>query len=410
MKEVRVGAIGVGGIFTWGHLPAYPKIKEARLVALADPAEKSLKFALKRVKEVFSKEIQHLKETGLDDEADRLSQIVSEIKVYRDYKEMLNKEDLDLADICTPHKYHAPIAVDALKAGVNAMVEKPPARTYIEALKIVEAVKESGKFFQVNENYIFAPVVYLMRKTLETGLLGEIEYLIVPCSHLGPEGKAWFWDSEVGGGGSLLDMGVHAIGIAWYLAGLNKEPVAVKAEKFTGITIRSKYRFIDDYYTRIKVEDDAHVIIRFEDPEDFSQTTALIEGAWSGKEFESIMVFGTKGVLRDVRKDDKVYLEFREYSGSSRLIEVAGAKSPILSEIRYMCKCILTGTKSILNEEYAAEVMAIIDSAYYSEMQGRKTVFLEDFKNFAKKLIEDYGEKASEKFIEMKTKYFSKLK
>jgi len=410
MKEVRVGAIGAGGVFTWGHLPAYPKIKEARLVALADPVETSLKVALKKVKELFSKEIQQLKEAGLDDEADRLSQILSEIKVYRDYREMLSKEDLDLADICTPHKYHAPIAVDVLKAGVNAMVEKPPARTYIEALKIVEAAKESGKLFQVNENYIFASGIYLMRKIIEMGQIGELEYLIVPCSHYGPEGKAWFWDPEVGGGGSLLDMGVHAIGLAWYLVGLNKKPIAVKAEKFTGVTVRSKHRFIDDYYTRIRVEDDAHVLIRFEDPDDFSQTTALIEGAWSGKEFESLMVFGTKGVLRDLRRENKLYLELREYSGLSKTIEVTGAKNTILSEIRYMCKCILTGTKSILNEEYAAEVMAIIDAAYYSEMHGRKTVFLEDFKNFAEKLIEKYGEGASEKFIEMKTSYFSKLK
>ncbi|RLE80272.1 MAG: hypothetical protein DRJ52_06735 [Thermoprotei archaeon] len=407
MREVRVGVIGAGGVFRGAHLPAYAKISEARLVAIADPVELALKAALRKAKEIFLKEAEQLNQLGLVEEAERLKQISSEIRVYRDYHEMLKKEELDLVDVCTPHKYHAPAVVDSLRAGVNAMVEKPPARTYIEALDIVEAVRESEKLFQVNENYIFASGIYLMRKLIETGVVGEVEYVIVPCSHYGPEGKAWFWHPEIGGGGSLLDMGVHAIGVAWYLVGLEKKPVAVKAEKFTGVTIRSKERFIDGLYTKIRVEDDAHVLIRFEDPEDGSTTTALIEGSWSGKEFSSITIYGTRGFIRDIRRDGKLFLEVNDYAGSSKLVEVQGTGSTIVSEIRYMCKCVLSGTKSLLNEEYAAEVMAIIDSAYYSEMKGRRTVLLEEFKGFAEKLRQEYGERASDKFIEMKTKLFS---
>jgi len=57
-----------------------------------------------------------------------------------------------------------------------------------------------------------------------------------------------------------------------------------------------------------------------------------------------------------------------------------------------------------LNEDIGAEVMAIIDAAYYSEMKSRRAIVIEEFKEFAQKLINEYGKKASEKFLEMKIK------
>lgn len=411
MKEVRVGVVGAGGIFTGGHLPAYVKVPEARLVAIADPSEYSLKRALRRIEEVFSAEIKSLKEKGLEDQAERLREILSSIKIYRDYREMLRKEDIDLVDVCTPHKFHKPIAVDALRAGAHVMVEKPMARTYIEALEIVEAVRETGKLYQHNENYIFSRGNYTVRRLIEAGTIGEVSYLTVPGSHEGPEWKEWFWDPNVGGGGSMLDMGVHSIGVAWYLVGLDKRPTVVKAEKFTGITIKIKNRFIAGVFTEIKVEDDAHVLINFEDPKDSSWTTALIEGSWSGKEIEHTAVFGTKGMITVRGVNGKAVVDITDYLGVKRTIEVQEYvfDGTIIREISNMCKCVLSGRKSILDEEKGAEIMAIIDAAYYSEMNGRRAVSLDEFKRFAEKLIEKYGSKASDEFIKMKVSYLSRL-
>ncbi len=410
MREIKVGAIGTGGIFTFGHIPAYAKIPEIRLVALADPSKHSLKRALKQIKDVFSKEIERLKSEGLDDLAERLNEIMSSIKTYRDYREMLEKEDLDLVDICTPHKFHKVVAIDALKSGVHVMVEKPMTRTYIEAMEVVEVVKETGKLFQVNLNYIFARGFYEVFKLIQSGVIGEPTYVIVPCSHSGPEWKGWFWSPDLGGGGSLIDLGCHAICVAWYLFGFDKKPVIVKAEKFTGITVKARDRYIEMTHRRICVEDDAHVLIRFEDEKDGSWFTSLIEGSWSGLEYDCTTIFGTKGIIRVFGKGERAVIEIIDYLGTKRSIEVHQPfTDSITFEIANMCRCILEGRKSILNEEVGAEIMAIIDAAYYSEMMGRKAIPLDDFKKFAHELIEKYGDKASDKFIEMKTNYFSKL-
>ena len=412
MKEVNIGSVGVGGIFQ-AHLRAYILIPEARIVALADPSEASLKIALKRMKNLYYARIAELKEKGLDDEADRLKSIIEEVRVYKDYRKMLERENLDLVDICTPHKFHKPIAIDALKYGVNVMVEKPMARTYIEALEIVEVVEETGKLFQINENYIFSKGIYKLRKLIDSGILGEVEYLIVPGSHEGPERKEWFWDPDIGGGGSLVDMGCHAIGVAWYLVNLKRKPIAVKAEKFNGITIKAKDRIINGCFREITVEDDAHVLIKFIDEEDSSWTTALIEGSWTGKEYENIKVFGTNALAEIRTTNGEAIIKVSDYLGAERSYRVDIREdfvNTLMYEIRNMCECVLTGKKSLLNEKFGAKVMEIIDAAYYSEMKGRKTVYLEDFEKFIEKFREKYKEKASDEFIKMKVSYFSKVK
>jgi len=407
VKEVRVAGIGLGGIFIAGHLPAYTKIPEARLVALSDPLEFALKRALKKIKEIFPERIAELKEEGLDDEAERLKNIMESIRVYRDYHQMLEREEPDLVDICTPHKYHKPIAIDALRAGANVMVEKPMSRTYIEALEIVETVKETGRIFQLNENYIFAGGFYKTRKLIEMGELGELGYLIVPCSHEGPEGSEWYWDPWMNGGGSLVDIGSHAVAVAWFLVGFDKRPIVVKAEKFTGITLRARSRYISGSFRNIEVEDDAHVLIKFQDEKDDSWTIALIEGAWSGAEFECTTLFGSRGSLKVRGKEERAVIEIEDYLGAKRTIEVpqlVSGMDTFTYEIRNMCRCILGRTRSFLNEDIGADIMAMIDAAYYSEIKHRKAIAIEEFKEFAQKLMKEYGKKASEKFIEMKIK------
>ena len=80
-----------------------------------------------------------------------------------------------------------------------------------------------------------------------------------------------------------------------------------------------------------------------------------------------------------------------------------------LKEINHMVKCVLRGQKSFLDERKGAYIMAIIDAAYLSEMNGRREVTIKEVEENARKLIQEYGEKASQVFTEMKEKYFSSL-
>ena len=122
MKKFRVGCVGNGGMGT-GHLEAY--VKEAdrvEIVALCDIVPAKMEKAKKKF--------------GLDD-----------VKCYTDYKEMIDQEDLDFVDICTPNYLHSIIAVDAFAAGKHVFCEKPDAINVEEVLKMDAAAKKAGRIF-----------------------------------------------------------------------------------------------------------------------------------------------------------------------------------------------------------------------------------------------------------------------
>ncbi|WP_010677785.1 Gfo/Idh/MocA family protein [Bacillus timonensis] len=76
-------------------------------------------------------------------------------RTYSDYQEMLNNEDLDAIDICAPNFYHSEIAINALETGVYVFSEKPDAINPIEAQKMADAAKNSGKILMVMRNNRF---------------------------------------------------------------------------------------------------------------------------------------------------------------------------------------------------------------------------------------------------------------
>lgn len=397
MKRVKVGVIGSGGIFQGAHLPAYPDVEEAKLVAICDVSERTLKAAEKRVRSIYQERAQKAKDGGNNDLAERLMGDISELKTYTNFSEMLSRENLDLVDICTPTKYHSPIAIEALKSGVNVMCEKPMARTYLECLDVIEAVKDSKKFYQHNENWLYHPLWYNIKKAIESGAIGETQLIFLATAHGGPEWASWFWDLDIAGGGALLDNGVHAITCSWFLSGFEKKPVVVKAAEPYGICVRMKTRIIQGMFRDFEVEDDAHILVRFEDDEGRWVTTH-IEGSWSHRDSMDTAIIGTCGEIKPESRGEETILAITDAKGGRRefnLGKISWVQS-FLGEIRNMCNCILANARPICDENIGAETTAVVQAAYLSQKKGKKTVSLEEFKRYAMKIREREGERASE--------------
>jgi len=397
LNRVRVGVIGTGGIFRGAHLPAYPDVEEAKLVALCDISEEALKTAKHRAEKVYLKRAEKAEEEGKKELAERLRGDAEEIKTYTNMEEMLSKEEIELADICTPTKFHAAIAIKALKSGVNVMVEKPMARTYLECLDAIEAVKDSKKLYQHNENWLYDIVWYNIKKFIENGSIGEPQLIFIDAAHGGPEWASWFWNPEISGGGALLDNGVHAITASWFLSGFDKKPTTVKAAEPYGICIRMKTRIIQGMFKPFIVEDDAHILIRYED-ESGAWSTAHIEGSWSHRDSMETRVIGTNGEIQLSSENDEIALNIIDAFGEVRRIPL-GKRSWVASfagEIRNMCNCVLNKVKPLCDERIGAETTAIVQAAYLSQKRGKKAVTLEEFKEYALKLREKAGRDASD--------------
>ncbi|WP_412922804.1 Gfo/Idh/MocA family protein [Mesobacillus foraminis] len=140
-----------------------------------------------------------------------------------DWKNLLEREDIDLIDINAPSDVHKEIAIAAAHAGKHIFCEKPLALTLRDSKEMLEAAESAGVKHMVGFNYRFAPAVLLAKKLVDEGRLGEIyhfrafflqDWLVDPNFPL-----AWRLQKEIAGSGSHGDLGAHLIDMAHYLVG-----------------------------------------------------------------------------------------------------------------------------------------------------------------------------------------------
>jgi predicted dehydrogenase len=156
-----------------------------------------------------------------------------------DWKRLVQRDDVDLVDVCTPGSTHAEISVAALEAGKHVLCEKPLANTVEEARAMAAAAERAaaqGVRAMVGFNFRRVPAVALARELVAAGRLGAIRH--VRAAYLGnhlldPEFPlVWRLQVEQAGSGALGDLGAHAVDLAQYLAGDRIAGVSALTETF----------------------------------------------------------------------------------------------------------------------------------------------------------------------------------
>ena len=179
--------------------------------------------------------------------------------------------------------------------------------------------------------------------------------------------------------------------------GFDKKPTVVKAAEPYGICIRMKTRILQGMFKPFEVEDDAHVLIRFENSEG-KWSTVHVEGSWSNRDSMDTAIIGTNGAIRPVYKEGDTVLEITDVFGGKREINLGKVSwtQSFAGEIRNMCNCVLNGVKPLCDEKIGTETTAIVQSAYLSQKKGKKPVTLDEFKKYAQKIKDKEGKNASE--------------
>ncbi len=156
-----------------------------------------------------------------------------------DWRALVERDDIDLVDICTPGDSHAEIALAALAAGKHVLCEKPLANTVAEAEAMARAAQEArdrGQAAMVGFNYRRVPATALARRMVEEGRIGALrhvrvvylqDWLVDPQFPL-----TWRLRREQAGSGSLGDLGAHIVDLAQYLAGERLAGVSALTETF----------------------------------------------------------------------------------------------------------------------------------------------------------------------------------
>jgi predicted dehydrogenase len=156
-----------------------------------------------------------------------------------DWKKMIERDDIDAIDICTPNDSHAEIAIAAAAARKIILCEKPLARNLEEAQKMVDAIEKAGVANTVWYNYRRVPAVTLAKQIVDSGKLGKIfhyranflqDWTIDPDLPQGGE-ALWRIDVDSAGSGVTGDLLAHCIDTAMWLNG-NITDVSAVTETF----------------------------------------------------------------------------------------------------------------------------------------------------------------------------------
>lgn len=204
---LRIGIIGTGGIAD-AHINGYLAFADdCQIVALADVVEG--KAAQK---------------------ADAFD--LTGVAAFDDPLEMIAAGRLDIVSIATPPSTHAALAIAALDAGINVLVEKPMAPSLEECDAMLAAEKRSGKMLSVVAQNRFRDDLATLKEVVDSGLLGSISHVRVDSAWWRglPYYDLWWrgtWEKE--GGGCTLNHAIHHIDLLLWLLGSPSEITAMLA-------------------------------------------------------------------------------------------------------------------------------------------------------------------------------------
>ena len=195
MKKIRVGVIGQGRSGYGIHVHSIQLLpSKYKVVAVADPLE------------------------GRCDDAVNATGCTP----YKNYKDMLKRDDLDLVVNASPSHLHVPITLEIMDKGFNVLCEKPLARRATDVDKMIAKSRETGKLFAIYQQSRFAPYFQQVRKVIDSGVLGRIVMVRIAFNGFG---RRWDWQTiQEFNAGNLLNTGPHPLDQALQIFGTDIMP------------------------------------------------------------------------------------------------------------------------------------------------------------------------------------------
>ena len=198
----------------------------------------------------------------------------------KDWKEAANNSEADIAIVATTHESLAQVTLVCLESGKHVLVEKPAARRAAELEPVLAAAKRLGRKVRVGFNHRYHPAVRKAKHLADEGAVGELMFVRGRYGHGGRPGyeKEWRADPVAGGGGELLDQGIHLIDLSrWFLGEFSKINGQVQT-----------------YFWDMPVEDNAFLCLTNE-----KQQTAWLHASWTEwKNMFSLEIYGRGGKLQ----------------------------------------------------------------------------------------------------------------
>ena len=201
---------------------------------------------------------------------------------FADLGRMLGEASVDAVIVSTPPHLHEEIAVAALEAGKHVLCEKPLAPTVQGCQRILNCAARNGVSVATGFNQRYFPAIQFVKQVLDRGELGRLQHVKAYAGHSGLTEfrQPWEYDSQIVGGGTLMDNGIHLIDHVRFLLG----------------EVEEVYGFASSEIWKLNgSEDNGFALLRGK-----NGTVATLHSSWSewrGYRF-AIEAYGDRGMAR----------------------------------------------------------------------------------------------------------------
>ncbi len=278
------------------------------------------------------------------------------IETYPSLTAMLKKSAVNLVAFITPHNTHAPLALEALRAGRHAIIEKPMAVTTAECDRMIAAARKKRVLVSTYHNRHWDGCIVNAVRKIRSGLIGEVFRVEAHMGSWGNPGDWWRASRSISGG-ILYDWGVHLLEYALQL--VDSDIAEVSGFARTGFWA-PKTRWKGDTN-----EDEGFAVVRFKSGQ---WITLCISQVDSNPKQGNLEVTGTKGsYVFGGRTWEAV-----THDGDDTVRTSGGnPKSEGWRFYKNVADHLVRGKKLIITPQWARRPIHILDLAAQSARQGR---------------------------------------
>jgi len=342
-----VALFGCGGVSA-GHFSAYAANPRARLIAAVDVRPELAEAAAKK--------------WGAE-------------HWYTSTAEALANPDVQIADLCLPHHLHAPVAIEAARAGKHVFVEKPIANTLDEADAMIATCRDNGVLLMVDQTKRYQNRHRKIKELLNAGYVGDpilvrgayLQDITYAWQHMEPTRLTGYWKHD----GVISGIGIHALDLQRWLIG---EVSEVQAVASTSDMIDPERR----------TEDSGLVLLKFANGCVGEVTVSYVlkhphlGASWDVMPIE---IYGRDGSIR-MDEHDTITVTSNKIAGTvgSSVFQVQTrppvgaprlAAEGMAGAIEHLLDCVLNDTQPLTHGEDARASLELVEAAYQSINEGR---------------------------------------
>jgi predicted dehydrogenase len=334
-KKLGWAIVGLGSLAINQILPAFAKCEKSKVVALVSGhPEKAQKLAL------------------------RYGVSAKNIYNYENYDSIKDNPDVDVIYIVLPNGMHAEYAVRGFGAGKHVLSEKPMANTPAECQQMIDSAKKANRKLMVAYRCRYEPYNQTAIRIARSSELGPTQMILADAGFDIGDPNQWRLTKKLGGGGSMMDIGIYALNASRYLTG--EEPTEVNAMVYS---TPGDPRF---------KEVEEHVTFQLRFP---SGVLANCSSSYGYFHQSRHVVMGTKGRL--IMDPATWYTGLRMWIERDNTIEEHDlpAVDHFASEMDHMSDCITQNKEPLTPGEEGLRDLTIIQ-AIYESARSRSTVKL----------------------------------